>query len=147
MVSVVPAKYSELARFVEIEHQVHARSFVTYSDLEVHEQQYASDNVVYLTIQSDNEAIAGFFLLNLEADGKTVEFARIAIDENHLGVGQEAIREMEQYVFTTLNRERIWLDVYEDNSRGKHVYEKLGYKHFKTEDRNGRGLLFYDKAL
>ena len=147
MVTVAPSKLSQLPSFVGIEHQAHARNFVTCSELSVHEQQFARDDFIYLTILSNHDSIAGFFILKLESDNKTVEFARIAIDENYLGVGQIAINAMEEYVLQTLDREKIWLDVYEDNLKGKHVYEKLGYNYFKKEDRSGRGLLFYEKDL
>ena len=147
MVTVVLSKLSELPQFVEIEHQAHARNFVTCADLSLHQQQFVMENFVYLTIQSGQDEVAGFFLLKIEQDNRTVEFARIAIDERHLGVGQDAIKEMEAFVFKILKKERIWLDVYEDNLRGKHVYEKLGYRYFKMEDRSGRGLLFYEKTL
>jgi RimJ/RimL family protein N-acetyltransferase len=29
--------------------------------------------------------------------------------------------------FGELRLERIWLDVYDDNARGRHVYERLGF--------------------
>jgi RimJ/RimL family protein N-acetyltransferase len=48
------------------------------------------------------------------------------------GYGTEATRRIIEHAFEALNLERIWLEVYEFNARGIHVYEKLG---FVTEGR------------
>lgn len=48
------------------------------------------------------------------------------------GYGSDAIRALVDFGFTELRLERIWLDVYEDNARGRHVYERLGFVHEAT---------------
>jgi len=62
-----------------------------------------------------------------------VEFRRVLIDHNNLGIGQTAITEMEKYCKNNLKAKRIWLDVYQDNAIGKHIYEKFGYTIFKQQ--------------
>ena len=54
---------------------------------------------------------------------------------------------MESYCKTEFNVKRIWLDVYEDNEIGMHIYEKMGYERFKEKLVEGRKLYFYEKAL
>lgn len=49
-------------------------------------------------------------------------------DEWGKGYGTEATRLLVQYGFDTLNLNRIWLRVYEDNLRGLRAYEKVGFK-------------------
>ena len=44
------------------------------------------------------------------------------------GYGTEATALMARYGFETLNLNRIWLHVYEHNSRGRRAYEKVGYQ-------------------
>jgi ribosomal-protein-alanine N-acetyltransferase len=44
------------------------------------------------------------------------------------GYGSEATALMVRYGFTTLNLNRIWLHVYEYNSRGRRAYEKVGFQ-------------------
>lgn len=44
------------------------------------------------------------------------------------GYGSEATSLMVRYGFTTLNLNRIWLHVYEYNSRGRRAYEKVGFQ-------------------
>ena len=45
------------------------------------------------------------------------------------GVGTKAITLMLDHGFFTLNFHRIYLRVYEENKRGIHCYEKIGFKH------------------
>ena len=89
----------------------------------------------------------GYFILALETDQKAVEFRRIIIDENERGIGQEAIKEMESFCRTQLGTERIWLDVYADNKKGKYIYEKLSYERFKESKYGNRVLLYYQKNI
>ena len=54
---------------------------------------------------------------------------------------------MERYCRDALDAGRIWLDVYEDNAVGIHIYEKMGYARFKAERVGARRLFFYEKRL
>lgn len=130
-----------------MERQAHAQAFVNSSSVETHRRNFADKNIVYLSIENEVGRLAGYFILALEADRKTVEFRRVLIDEDERGIGQEAIMEMELYCKKQLGADRIWLDVYEDNQKGKHVYEKLGYKRFKEGKSGDRVLFYYEKSL
>ncbi len=44
------------------------------------------------------------------------------------GYGTEVTRLMVSHAFDTLNLNRVWLHVYEHNPRGRHVYEKVGFR-------------------
>ncbi len=44
------------------------------------------------------------------------------------GYGTEATRLLVGHAFETLNLNRVWLHVYEDNERGRRVYEKVGFR-------------------
>ncbi len=147
MISLRPSKKDELIIFVDLETQTHANRFVNSSDLETHQRNFNNPNVIYLSIENSKGELSGYFILLYEPDEESVEFHRILIDESKRGIGQNAIIEMENYCRSELNVERIWLDVYEDNEIGKHIYEKMGYKQFKEEINDGRKLLFFQKAL
>ena len=54
---------------------------------------------------------------------------------------------MEKFCTEELNAKRIWLDVFEHNKRGLHVYQKLGYSKFKEKQYEGKNLLFYEKSI
>ncbi|MBI4636449.1 MAG: GNAT family N-acetyltransferase [Candidatus Rokubacteria bacterium] len=49
-------------------------------------------------------------------------------NEWNKGYGTEATGLLVGYAFGTLNLNRVWLHVYENNPRAIHVYEKVGFK-------------------
>jgi RimJ/RimL family protein N-acetyltransferase len=48
------------------------------------------------------------------------------------GYGSDAIHALLGFGFGELRLERIWLDVYDDNARARHVYERIGFIHEGT---------------
>ncbi len=114
--------------------------------LQKHCKEYERADIVYLSIYTAVE-LAGFFILRLEPDPDSVEFRRIVIANKGMGIGQSAIPAMEDYCRDQLKRTRIWLDVFEFNRRGQHIYEKLGYRFFDSGELDGKKLLFYEKNL
>ncbi len=50
------------------------------------------------------------------------------------GYGTEALKRSVEYGFNELGLKRIYLIVYVNNPRAKHVYEKCGFKEFKRTD-------------
>jgi RimJ/RimL family protein N-acetyltransferase len=48
------------------------------------------------------------------------------------GYGTDALTALLDFGFGELRLERIWLDVYDDNERGRHVYERIGFVHEAT---------------
>lgn len=147
MITLRSSSEEELKVFVGMELQTHAINFVNSMDLDTHIKKFKKPNVIYLSIENSNSEVSGYFILVIEPDTESVEFQRIVIDENCRGVGQIAITQMENYCRNKLHSKRIWLDVYEDNLVGKHIYEKLGYKKFKESTVDERALLFYQKML
>jgi len=147
MISLRPSKREELEIFDAMDRQEHARDHVLQTGIETHRQYFDDPGITYLSIVDGDEQFCGYFILVLETDTASVEFRRILIGRNRRGVGQAAIVEMEQYCKTALDAERIWLDVFEGNEIGIHIYEKMGYSRFKEELFDRRRLYFYEKTL
>ena len=147
MVTLRLSDISELVTFQAIENQPHARQFIIDTTTGTHRRNFADPDIVYLSIDNVAGKLAGYFILALERDTASVEFRRIVIDRDERGIGQAAIRQMERYCREELAAKRIWLDVFEDNEVGRHIYSKLGFTHFKTESYQGRTLLFYEKSI
>ena len=146
MIRVRKSELDELNTFCEMEGQSHAKAFIHASDLEQHLNDFKNPNIIYLSIDNNGE-LAGYFILATSQKTKTVEFRRIIVDQAQRGIGQIAIRKMETYCKEKLKCKHIWLDVYQDNAKGRYIYEKLAYKKFKQENYNNRTLYFYKKTL
>lgn len=137
---------ADLPLFARMEQSGDAADFVIPYSLKEHQRKFANPDFVYLTVQQD-AVIAGFLILVLDSDGRSVEFRRIVVARPGEGIGQTAIQQMEQFCASTLGRQRIWLDVFESNQRGRHIYEKLGYLQFSESFHHGKRLLLFEKQL
>ncbi len=146
MIEIRESENGELERFCQMERAADTREYITVSTLQQHRQEFARADIVYLSIYSD-DALAGYIILALEGDGETVEFRRIVVADKGKGTGRAAILAMETYCRDRLRRRRIWLDVFESNHRGRHVYEKLGYRLFETGELRGQKLLLLQKGI
>lgn len=147
MILLRPSRKNELVVFDQIDRQSHASNFITQVDLNAHRSYFDELNITYLSIENDEGELAGYFVLVLESGNRSLEFRRICIDRRKRGVGQLAIKEMESFSKKKFDVKRIWLDVYEDNHIGRHIYQKLGYMQFNVERKDGRRILFYEKNL
>ena len=123
-----------------MELQPHAVPFVTATDLTEHAERLLDPACVYLSVEN-------YLILNLDPDGTSIEFRRIVIDAGARGIGQPVIRHMESFCRSELGASRVWLDVYHDNERARHVYEKLGFSRFREQNFGGRLLIYYQKRL
>jgi diamine N-acetyltransferase len=52
---------------------------------------------------------------------------------------------MEEYCRENFHAKRIWLDVFSDNARAIHLYEKMGYRPFGEKPSGARTLKLYEK--
>ena len=143
---LTPATADDAARFAAMEQSADAAPFIIPYTLDDHRRKIAQPGMVYLRILREG-ALSGFFILALDSDAHSVEFRRIVVAEKGKGIGQAAISVMERYCARELGRLRIWLDVFEHNARGRHIYEKLGYRKFGESEHAGRKLLLYEKEL
>jgi len=136
----------DISSFIEMENSDGAAQYITPYSVQQHQQEMRQSDVIYLSILS-NETLAGFIILATNADLVSVEFRRIVVASKGNGIGQLAIEAMEVYCTDVLFCNRIWLDVFESNKRGQHIYQKLGYRKFKSEPYGDNILLYMEKRF
>ena len=130
-----------------LEQHKDAAEFVTQNSLNEHLGAFFDPQIRYLTILDKNHVI-GFMLIALDEDKKSVELRRIVVETKDSGVGQMAMKLLEDYVKDEIGRSRIWLDVFTNNERAKYIYQKLGYIQFgMAEYADGRPLLLFEKDI
>lgn len=89
-----------------------------------------SDIVLGIMAREPEQFIGVTGFHQLDARNRHVQFG-ITVGEKSTwgkGYGTEATRLMVRYAFDTLNLNRVWLHVYEDNERALHVYQKVGFR-------------------
>lgn len=88
------------------------------------------DIVLGICLRADDRLIGATGLHGLSAKDRHAAFG-VEIGEKDYwgkGYGTEVTRLMTGYAFDTLNLNRVWLLVYENNERGRRAYEKVGYR-------------------
>ena len=145
-IHVEPASRSDLPMFLEMEREGSTEEYILADSLSDHERAFSVQGTVYLRIVEENTPI-GFCILVAEEGSRSIEFRRIVVRAEARGIGQLAIRLMEQYCRDSFGFDRIWLDVFERNSRAVHIYEKLGYERYGTEGFGSDRLAIYQKVL
>ena len=146
MVELRLMEQPELDIVCDLEREAETSPYILPTTRAQHEANMARDDFVYLSIYRD-ERFAGYFILVLEADGRSVELRRIVVAEKGAGTGKQAMLRVESWCREQLGRGRIWLDVFDFNDRGMHIYPSLGYRHTGSQDLDGRQLLFFEKDL
>ena len=147
MVIIRNSKFEELKEFSNMNKPRHVADYLTIKSLKAHQQEFKNGNSIFLSILLSSSELAGYIILFRENNLNTTQFKRILIDENYLGIGQESIIAMEHYCISELKIRRVWLDVFKNNNRAIHVYEKMGYNVFKRGVEASRDILFYEKML
>ena len=137
---------SELPQIVQLERQPDIREYVTPHSIEEHRTDFVDDEVTYLTIENEGE-FGGFIILVHPSNNDSIECLRLVVAVRGKGFGQKALQLLEDYGKTEFNAKRIWLDVFAFNTRGIHVYTKLGYQQFGTGRYEGKALLYMEKYL
>ncbi len=138
-------KPEELIHVFNME-QGEAHPFIIPYTLEQHREKLQHPDMIYKSIRKGKQ-MAGFLILVLDPDGRSVEFRRIVISRPEQGYGKQVITMVDEICRKELQRNRIWLDVFETNSRARHVYSRCGYKPFGKSEYEGRTLLLYEKMV
>jgi hypothetical protein len=85
--------------------QKHIGSNLNSKSLKQFQKEFLADAIVYLNIVHNNDALMGYVALNIEEI--SVQLKRIVIDEKYLGIGQDELREVEQYCLENLDIDRL----------------------------------------
>lgn len=144
-IKLFPTLEVHLNDLVAWEQQAGVGEFILANSKEQHLVGMQEPTIQYLSV-FQNEQLVGFIILALEPNN-TIEFRRIVIGHRGDGIGQLAIQAMEQYCLEHFACQRIWLDVFDLNERGQHIYRKLGYQEFKRCQHGDHQLLLFEKHL
>lgn len=137
---------NHITELIKMEEAADTSEFIIPYNEERHLSEIKNLSNKYVGIYEKGQLL-GFIILGIEEEGKRIEFRRIVIKQKGLGFGQEAIMQLEEYCRAVWNTKSIWLDVFEFNHRGIHIYEKLGYKKTGESFLNKKRLVIMEKNL
>ena len=123
-----PARAEDIPSIMAMERVPEYRTFVGNWTEDEHRARLASADCRYFVAESGSGELAGFAILRgLASPHRSVRLQRIVVANADRGVGKIMLRGILDYVFQELRAHRLWLDVFETNTRAQRVYESLGF--------------------
>jgi diamine N-acetyltransferase len=101
--------------------------FVGTDDLPTHQQGLTDPDWLYWIIEEQGAPAGHVILRGLKSAHRSVELKRIVISEPGRGLGRIVLEAVLDKVFHEFKAHRLWLDVFEDNGRARHVYRSAGF--------------------
>ena len=107
-----------------------AREFVGQWSEERHRATLAGGDARYYVSETEwGEVQAYAILRGVQETSHSIELKRVVVAVPERGLGRRLLRELMRVAFRELGAHRLFLDVYEDNSRARHLYESLGFQY------------------
>ena len=117
----------DLPFLLETEQRFSELGFVHNDNVCVHQKHMSDPDFAYYTVEEGDKPAGYIILRGLTSADCSVELKRIVIAEPGYGLGRKALRALIDKVFYDFRALRLWLDVFEDNHRARHVYRSLGF--------------------
>ena len=124
-----PAVPDDLKQIVELEARADMAPYLYEWGLEKHKLHYSSPDYSYLIAVSEGQDWLGMVIFSgIGRPDRNIELVRVAVSEPGKGTGRFLIDAVQEFAFGELNAHRLWLDVFEDNSRARNLYQKSGFR-------------------
>jgi len=122
-----PATETDLAALIALERGAEAQLYVGQWSEERHRAVMTSGDALYL-VAEDSEGLAAFAILRgLSEAGRAIELKRLVVNRPGRGLGRRILGEIQRIAFEDLGAHRLFLDLVDDNSRARHLYESMGF--------------------
>ena len=125
--SISTASVQDIDFIMELEEHPDNSAYVFKGSYNDHLEEISNENILLYIINYGGIPI-GFSLSSYDSKNQVFELRRIVISQKDKGYGKEFIQYLMHYAFSTLNVNRFWLDVFDNNHRGIHLYESLDMK-------------------
>ncbi len=151
-VRVAPAGPDDARAIAELEGRPENMAFVWGHSEAEHRARMGDPDARYLRIEDAAGEFIGFALLTGLSDGAgSARLLRIVMDAPGRGLGRPAMAAICALVFGAWGLPRLWLDVFQDNARARHLYRSLGFHETGTERpgarRDGQTVLLIQMEL
>lgn len=121
------ATLNEVSEIIAIESHKENRDYLWIGTIEEHKAEIADPNHLLLIFHGKEDGeTKGYALIRIDFKSHIFEVRRIAITDKGKGYGKESMIGLIRYAFESTETNRLWLDVYPDNTIGIKLYESLG---------------------
>jgi len=123
------ATVADIPAIMSLEGNPVARQFVGQWSEDRHRATLTGSDGRYY-VNEDGGAIDAYVILRgLSEDSRSIELKRVVVAAPGQGLGRRILTEVIRIAFRELGAHRLFLDVFEDNDRARHLYESLGFKY------------------
>ncbi len=123
--TAVPA---DIPHILALERAPAASAFVGQWSEERHRTILASPDAGYFVSEDGSGDLAAYAILRgLSEPSRSIELKRIVIATPERGLGRKILTQLIRMAFDEFHAHRLFLDVFEDNARARHLYESLGF--------------------
>ena len=124
------ATLDDIPAILALERTPMAREFVGQWSEDRHRATLAGGDARYYVSETDWAEVQAYAILRgLQESSRSIEIKRIVVAVPERGLGRRMLNELIRIAFRELGAHRLFLDVYEDNSRARHLYESLGFQY------------------
>ena len=123
------ATAADIPTIVALERAPAASAFVGQWSEERHRATLGGRDARYYVSEIGRDIDAYVILNGLTEDSGSIELKRIVVAAPGHGLGRRILTEIIRIAFRELRAHRLFLDVLDDNSRARHLYESLGFKY------------------
>ncbi|HET7268968.1 MAG TPA: GNAT family N-acetyltransferase [Oleiagrimonas sp.] len=129
MITLQRTDATALSFITKAEAAARAQGFVSGWSEARHRRALAAPDTAYFRIVTmDGARTVGYAIVRgLEPDPVNIELKRLVVTEPGQGYGRVVLRRMKALAFDELGAHRLWLDVFVDNARARHLYSSEGF--------------------
>lgn len=89
---------------------------------------FVSDTAYHQTDQAGTGSLRAFAILRgLAETSGSIELKRLVVHPPGQGLGRQILAELIRLAFEEFHAHRLFLDVFDDNPRARHLYQNLGF--------------------
>jgi RimJ/RimL family protein N-acetyltransferase len=120
----------DIPHIVAIEQIPEYRSYIGTWSAEEHLRAIADPDHEYLVASNESHTIDGFAILQgIQSEHHSVHLKRIAVRTPNRGCGRLLLEYAMRRAFLHHHAHRLWLDVFETNTRARRIYEDYGFRY------------------
>ena len=125
---IAPAGIDDITEILIIEHDPYNSQFTWTGTYEDHKNEILDQNSELLTVtRIEDDEIIGYVIIDIDKESEWLEIRRTALSDKGKGYGREMFEAILKYAFTIGDFNKVWLECYDDNPVGMHLYPSLGF--------------------
>ena len=114
---------------VAIEQIPEYRSYIGSWSANEHLRMMASADNEYFVVRNGGSAVEGFAILQgVQSEHHNLHLKRIAVGAPNRGLGRALLEYVMARAFQHHGALRLWLDVFDSNTRARHLYGAYGFR-------------------